>query len=71
MIIMPMISTPTKITAIMGHGARVVFSGSTSEEREKVVNEIIKKTRARLVPPDDHPDIILGQGMLGLEFQER
>jgi threonine dehydratase len=36
-----------------------------------VVEEVIKETGARLVPPYDHPDIMLGQGTLGIEFQEQ
>jgi threonine dehydratase len=70
-IVMPMISTPSKIAATKGYGAKVIFSGSTSVEREAVVEEVIKETGARLVPPYDHPDIMLGQGTLGLEMQEQ
>jgi threonine dehydratase len=68
-IVMPSISTPTKIAATKSYGARVLFSGSTSVEREAVVDGVVKESRARLVPPYDHPDIILGQGTLGLEMQ--
>ncbi len=68
---MPTISTPSKIAAAEGYGAKIVFSGSTSTEREAVVEEVIKKTGARLVPPYDHPDIMLGQGTLGIELQEQ
>ena len=68
---MPTISTPSKIAATQGYGAHVVFSGSTSEEREKVVEEVQKRTGAILVPPYDHPDIILGQGTMGLEFESQ
>jgi threonine dehydratase len=68
---MPKISTPSKIAATKRYGARVIFSGSTSTEREAVVEEVIKKTGARLVPPYDHPDIMLGQGTLGIELQEQ
>lgn len=70
-IVMPTISTPTKIAGTKSYGANVVFSGSTSVEREAVVEEVILKTQARLIPPYDHPDIILGQGTLGIEFQEQ
>lgn len=70
-IVMPTISTPSKIAATKGYGAHVVFSGSTSDEREAVVADLITKTGARLVPPYDHPDIILGQGTLALEFEEQ
>ncbi|KAF8215004.1 putative pyridoxal-phosphate dependent enzyme [Mycena galopus ATCC 62051] len=70
-IVMPTISTPSKIAATKGYGAKVIFSGSTSTEREAVVADIVKDTGARLVPPYDHPDIILGQGTLGIELQEQ
>jgi threonine dehydratase len=70
-IVMPNISTPSKIAGTKGYGAKVIFSGSTSVEREAVVEEVIKETGARLVPPYDHPDIMLGQGTLGIELQEQ
>ncbi|KAI1186592.1 tryptophan synthase beta subunit-like PLP-dependent enzyme [Nemania serpens] len=69
-IVMPTISAKPKIAATKGYGANVVFSGSTSVEREAVVAKVIEETGARLVPPYDHPDIVLGQGTLGLELQE-
>ncbi|KAI0856430.1 tryptophan synthase beta subunit-like PLP-dependent enzyme [Xylaria cubensis] len=69
-IVMPSISAKPKIAATKGYGANVVFSGSTSVEREAVVVKVIEETGARLVPPYDHPDIVLGQGTLGLELQE-
>ncbi|KAI3325895.1 tryptophan synthase beta subunit-like PLP-dependent enzyme [Xylariaceae sp. AK1471] len=69
-IVMPSISAAPKIAATKGYGANVVFSGSTSVEREAVVMKVVEETGARLVPPYDHPDIVLGQGTLGLELQE-
>jgi threonine dehydratase len=68
-VVMPRISTPSKIAATKGYGAHVVFSGSTSTEREAVVADEVRRTGATVVPPYDHPDIILGQGTLGLELQ--
>lgn len=68
---MPEISIPQKIAATKGYGAHVVFSGSTSVEREAVADKVIAETGARLVPPYDHPDIMLGQGTLGLELQQQ
>ena len=70
-IVMPTISTPSKIAGTKSYGANVIFSGSTSEEREAVVAEVIKKTGATLVPPYDHPDIILGAGTQGLELEQQ
>jgi len=60
---MPDISNPKKVAATRGYGANVVFSGSTAPEREAVAAKVIAETGARLVPPYDHPDIMLGQGM--------
>ena len=68
---MPTISTPSKIAATQGYGAKVYFSGSTSDEREAVVRDVIKDTGAVLVPPYDHPDIILGQGTMALELEDQ
>ncbi|KAK7453094.1 pyridoxal-phosphate dependent enzyme [Colletotrichum acutatum] len=70
-IVMPDISPANKIAGARGYGAHVTFSGSTSTERETVADRIRLETGARLVPPYDHPDIILGQGTLGLEFQQQ
>lgn len=68
---MPEISAAPKIAGTKGYGANVIFSGSTAPEREAVAQRVIKETGATFVPPYDHPDIILGQGTLGLEFQEQ
>ncbi|OCK74884.1 tryptophan synthase beta subunit-like PLP-dependent enzyme [Lepidopterella palustris CBS 459.81] len=70
-IVMPTISTPSKIAGTRSYGATVIFSGSTSEEREAVVHSVIARTGATLIPPYDHPNIILGQGTLALEFQRQ
>ncbi|KAL8644714.1 MAG: hypothetical protein Q9226_007628 [Calogaya cf. arnoldii] len=68
-IVMPTISTPSKIAATKGYGAEVIFSGSTSQEREAMVEDVIKRTGALLIPPYDHPNIILGQGTMALELE--
>ncbi|KAG8418236.1 hypothetical protein J3458_005662 [Metarhizium acridum] len=70
-IVMPTISVPQKIAATKGYGATVYFSGSTSVEREAMAGKVISETGARLVPPYDHPDIMLGQGTMGIELQEQ
>ena len=68
---MPTISTPSKIAATKGYGATVYFSGSTEAKRLAVVAEVQAKTNAILIPPCDHPDIILGQGTMALELEEQ
>ena len=70
-IVMPSISTPSKIQGTKMYTDKVIFSGSTSVEREAKVEDVQKQTGAILVPPYDHPDIILGQGTTGKEIWEQ
>lgn len=70
-IVMPTISISSKINATKGYGADIVFSGSTAPEREAKVEEVIAKTGATLIPPYDHPHIMIGQGTAGLEFMQQ
>ena len=70
-IVMPRISTPSKISGTQSYGAEVVFSGSTSVEREAVVADVQKKTDAILIPPYDDFNIICGQGTTALELEEQ
>ncbi|OJI99774.1 hypothetical protein ASPVEDRAFT_39146 [Aspergillus versicolor CBS 583.65] len=65
---MPRISTPSKIAGTQSYGAEVIFSGSTSVEREAVVAEVQARTGAILVPPYDDFNIICGQGTTALEM---
>lgn len=68
---MPTISTPSKIAGTQANTPHVYFCGSTAAEREARVNELIKETNAILVPPYDHPDIMIGQGTAALEMDEQ
>ncbi|KIW11447.1 hypothetical protein PV08_10747 [Exophiala spinifera] len=70
-IVMPSISTPSKIAGTRLYTPNVIFSGSTSQEREAVVENVVADKGAILVPPYDHPDIILGQGTVGLELEKQ
>lgn len=70
-VVMPTISTRSKIAGTQGYGARVVFSGSTAQERESVVAQVQQENGAVLVPPYDHPDIIVGQGTVAVEFVDQ
>ncbi|OJD10878.1 hypothetical protein AJ78_08230 [Emergomyces pasteurianus Ep9510] len=70
-IVMPSISTPSKIDGTRALGAKVIFSGSTSQEREAVVATVIAETGAVLIPPYDHPDVVLGQGTVGVEIDKQ
>ncbi|KAL1592964.1 hypothetical protein SLS59_009608 [Nothophoma quercina] len=68
-IVMPSISTPSKIEGTRAQGAILHFSGSTAAEREAVVADVQASTGATLVPPYDHPHIMLGQGTMACEME--
>ena len=39
-------------------------------QREKVAAEVVEQTGGVLIPPFDHPDVIAGQGTIGLEIAD-
>jgi threonine dehydratase len=65
-IVMPEETPDVKVAATRSHGADVVLCGAG--QRERVADDIVAKTGGVLVPPFDHPDIIAGQGTIGLEI---
>lgn len=67
-IVMPEETPQVKIARTRGHGARVVLCAAG--QREAVAAQLVEETGATLVPPFDHPDVIAGQGTIGLEIAE-
>jgi threonine dehydratase len=67
-IVMPEETPNVKVAATRSHGAEVVLCGAG--QREKVADELVASTGGVLVPPFDHPDVIAGQGTIGLEIAE-
>jgi threonine dehydratase len=67
-IVMPEETSHVKVAATRSHGAEVVLCAAG--QREKVADEVVARTGGVLVPPFDHPDIIAGQGTIGLEIAD-
>jgi threo-3-hydroxy-L-aspartate ammonia-lyase len=67
-LVMPEETPRLKVDATRAHGAEVVLCGAG--QRERVAAEVLEETGGVLVPPFDHPDIIAGQGTIGLEIAE-
>jgi len=67
-IVMPVETPDVKVQATRDHGAHVVLCGAG--EREKVAAEVLEQTGGVLIPPFDHPDVIAGQGTIGLEIAD-
>jgi threonine dehydratase len=60
-----------KITATKGYGAEIEFAGTTVDEALVAAQEYADRTGAVFIHPFDHPDIIAGQGTVGLEIMEQ
>jgi threonine dehydratase len=60
-------NTPqVKVDATRRHGAEVLIV--PPGDRESAADEVVAKNGGTLVPPFDHPDVIAGQGTIGLEI---
>ena len=67
-IFMPLGVPVPKLLATRGYGADVVLEGATVETPLRMAAEFAESTGAVFIHPFDHPDIIAGQGTLGLEI---
>ena len=61
-------ATPAKIAATEGYGARVVLHGMIWDEANEKAIELVEKEGYTYLHPFDDPDLIAGQGTLGLEI---
>jgi threonine dehydratase len=57
-----------KLQATKAYGAEVVLGGESINEPLQAAREFAEKTGAIRIPPFDHPDVITGQGTVGLEI---
>lgn len=70
-IVMPVDAPDVKLEGTRRLGAEVEQIGTTSSERRERAREIQRERGGTMVPPFDHPDIIAGQGTVGLEILEQ
>jgi threonine dehydratase len=60
-----------KVTATKGYGATIEYAGNTVDDALVAAREFAERTGAILIHPFDHPDVIAGQGTVGLEILEQ
>jgi threonine dehydratase len=70
-IVMPQDAPAIKRRKTEGFGARIVAYDRRKDDREAMAAAIVAETGATLVRPYDDPDIIAGQGTIGLEIAEQ
>ncbi|MET8134533.1 MULTISPECIES: threonine ammonia-lyase [unclassified Streptomyces] len=70
-VFMPTGAPLPKVAATRDYGAEVRLHGQVVDETLAAAQEYARKTGAVFIHPFDHPDIIAGQGTVGLEILEQ
>jgi threonine dehydratase len=68
---MPVNVALPKLAATRGYGARVHLLGDVVEESIAAARQFAHDTGAVFIHPFDHPDVLAGQGTVGLEVLEQ
>jgi threonine dehydratase len=69
-IVMPQNASPAKVAATKSYGAKVVRHGSNYDDAWEATQEIAKAEGSTIIHAFDDPDVISGQGTIGLELLE-
>lgn len=57
-----------KVKAVAAAGAEIRIVGGSQDEAQLEVSRLVNEEQMIMLPPFDHPDVIAGQGSLGLEI---
>ncbi|KAK8490718.1 hypothetical protein V6N12_021187 [Hibiscus sabdariffa] len=68
LIAMPVTTPEIKWRSVEGLGATVVLVGDSYDEAQAYAKKRAKEEVRTFVPPFDHPDVIIGQGTVGMEI---
>ena len=67
-IVMPRTTPAIKVDAVRARGAKVVLHGDAFDEASAFAQKLVLEKGMTYVPPYDDPDVIAGQGTIGLEI---
>jgi threonine dehydratase len=70
-VVMPAGAPLPKVEATLGYGANVVLHGTSVEDALTRARELAQETGSIFIHPFEHPDVIAGQGTVGLEIAEQ
>jgi threonine dehydratase len=70
-VVMPTAAPLPKIAATRSYGADVILHGATVEDALERARELAAETGSIFIHPFEHPDVIAGQGTVGLEIGEQ
>ncbi len=70
-VVMPAAAPLPKVAATRSYGADVVLHGASVEDALARARQLAEETGSIFIHPFDHPDVIAGQGTVGLEIAEQ
>ena len=67
-IVMPVTTPKIKVDAVKARGAEVILHGDTYDEAYAEAKRLERSRKLAFVHPYDDPDVIAGQGTIGMEI---
>lgn len=67
-IVMPRTTPQIKVDAVKRRGAKAVLIGDTYDEAATYANQLVEEKGLTYIHPFDDPDVIAGQGTVGMEI---
>ncbi len=67
-IVMPRTTPQIKVDAVKARGAKVILHGDTYDEASAHAQQLVQEKGMTYVHPYDDPDVIAGQGTVGMEI---
>jgi len=68
LIVMPLTTPRTKVEAVQRRGAEVLLHGDTYDEAQTRARQLAQERGLTFIHPFDDPEVIAGQGTIGLEI---
>jgi threonine dehydratase len=70
-VVMPATAALPKVAATRSYGAEVILHGAAVEDALAKACDLAEETGSIFIHPFEHPDVIAGQGTVGLEIAEQ
>ena len=70
-VVMPAAAPLPKVAATRSYGAEIILHGASVEDALAMARDLAEETGSIFIHPFDHPDVIAGQGTIGLEIAEQ
>lgn len=70
-IFVPSVSPPVKVARLKAYGAEIVMPGETYPDAQAACQQYVAESGAMQIHPFDHVETLIGQGSVGLEFEEQ